>query len=272
MTTSTNDMVLAAVMEALALMQEQLGAIQSRLDTIDSGQAAVTDLEPLLETLLARVIDSQVSTGKGMEVISRIAAFAHAAASGSPVPLPSDLLSDPLLDRFRRQMPAERLSPDRALARWRDEVGKASTPDLAAALIRQYESSPSDTVDSVALRYRLAAISREELDRRFVDVPKHPAGPVARDTSAEARMRRANHLATLWRAGPSLQLKGEAELAGVFDVLEQLENQQGIDRETVEGMRQKVGDHIAAGHHLSPRRLAAIAEAGAPGGRDSPNR
>ena len=272
MTASTNDIVLAAVMEALALMQDQLSAIQSRLDAIDSAQAAVTDLEPLMETLLARVIDNQVSTGRGLEVISRVAAFAHAAASGSPAALPSDLLSDPHLERFRREMPADRLSPDRVLARWREEVGKAATPDLASALIRQYEPSPSDTVDSVALRYRLAAISREELERRFVDVPEHPVGDVVRDTSAAARMKRAEHLAALWRAGPSLQLRGEAELAGVLDVLEQLESTEGIDREAVEGMRQKVGDHLAAGQHLSPRRLAPFTDGEWPGDRDGPNR
>jgi len=213
-----------------------------------------------------------LSMGRGMEVVSRVAAFAHAAASGSPAALPSDLLSDPLLERFRREMPAERRSPDRALSRWREEVDKAPTPDLAAALVRQYQPSPSDTVDTVALRYRMAAISREELESRFVEVPEHPVGPPVRDTSVEARMKRSEQLATLWRAGPSFQLKGEAELAGVLDVLEQLEGTEGLDRATVEGMRQKVGDHIAAGQHLSPRRLASFAEGGPPLGRDGPNR
>lgn len=260
MTTSTNEMVLAAVMEALALMQDQLGAIHDRLDAIDSAQASVTDFEPMLETLLARVIDHQASAQKGMETISRVAAFAHAAASGSPAALPSDLLSDPLLDRFRREMPADRLSPERALARWREEVAKATTPDLAAALIRQYEPSATETVDSVALRYRMAAISREELQRRLVDAPEHSAGPVERNASAAARSKRAQDLATLWRGGPSLRLYGEAELAGVVDVLEQLEATQGIERETVEGMRQKIGEHLASGQRLSPRRAAPFGD------------
>ena len=73
MSTDQVSVALAGVLDALTLVQEQLDAltessqrieathkeIVSRLDTIDAGQAAVTDLTPILEMILARSIDDR---------------------------------------------------------------------------------------------------------------------------------------------------------------------------------------------------------------------
>jgi len=272
MTSSTNELVLAAVMEALALMQEQLGGIQSRLDTIDAAQAGVTDLEPMLETLLSRVMDGQASTRKGMESIARVAAFAHAAAAGNPAPLPSDLLADPLLERFRREMPAELQFADRALQRWSGEAAKLSSLDLAVILTQQFEASPTETVEDLALRYRMAAVSRAELQRRHLAVPQFPEALPERDKSPTAAAKRAEHLAALWRAGPSAQLYGEAELAGAVDVFEQLDAAGEITAARIEDMHRKMGNHIADGQRLTQRLRSAFADDEPPIARDGPKR
>ena len=279
MSDDKSTVLLAAVLDSLTLLRGQIDTVQDRLDgiedrlnSIDSGQAGLTDIEPALEIILAKQIESEKSVRGQLATLSRLTAFTHAAATGAPTQLPADLLADPSLERFRREMPAERHSPDRSLERWRDVSAKLSTLDLAVILTQQFQPSPTETVDDLALRYRMAAVSREELRRRYVAVPEFPARPVERDRSSEATAKRAAQLAALWRAGPSPRLYGEAELAGAVDVFEQLEEGEGITRAMIEKMHQKMGDHIAEGQRLTPRLRSAFGDDDPTVERDGPKR
>lgn len=269
MTSDTTNTVLAAILDGITLIQGQLDAcierqarleamhrdIVERLDTIDAGQAAVTDLVPALEVILARVIEDRELNFAGFQKTARIAAFAYSAAAGSPAPLPSDLLNDPLLERYRLEMPADRLSPVRALAKWREEAGKANDEVLAVLLERQYQPSPTETVETAALRYRLAAITREELERRNVALPEPPLVDARADTSEAAKVARIAHLAYLWNVGSAPDLYAEAELAGAVDCLAHVEHNDVVDREAFRALHATIGSRIASGQriYLRPR-------------------
>lgn len=271
MTADAEKVALAAILDGLTLIQGQLDAlserqdeIMNRLDTIDAGLAGVTDIQPVLELILARAIEDRDRIGAGFEKTARIAAYAHAAASGSPAPLPDDVMGDPLLARFIQEMPADRRSSVRALAKWREEAARADNAVLAVLLTKQYTASPTETASEAALRLRLAAITREELDRRHVALPQPPDNVVAADTSDAAKEQRAKDLAYLWNSGPTPHLYAEAELAGAVDCLAHVEADSSNDREAVDGMHAAIGEAIAKGHSVALRRIDPFNDRGAP--------
>lgn len=231
MTSDSITIALASIMDSLTLLRDDMDAlargqerierdhaeIRTRLDAIDAGQAAVTDLLPLLETILGRVTDDGITNRAEFKCVAEIAAHAHAAAAGRATPLPVAVADDPLLERFIITQAPDYVTPTRALVEWCQQVPKAGSRELAQLLARQYEPSPTDTPETRVLRYQLAAITRAELVGRGATPPAAPQTTRARDCSPEARAARSKELADLWRAGESLALYGEPELAGAID-------------------------------------------------------
>lgn len=231
MSTDQVSVALAGVLDALTLVQEQLNALTEsgqrieathreiiyRLDTIDAGQAAVTDLTPILEMILARSIDDRAVMKTQLGTIATAIGFAHAAANGNRAPLPVAVASDPLLERFILTQPADLASEERALTDWRNAASSITTVELISLLNHQQQPSPTDTLESRVLRYRLAAITRAEIKGRGAAPPALPDATVAVDRTASACMIRSHQLAGLWRAGESAALYSEPELAGAID-------------------------------------------------------
>jgi hypothetical protein len=241
MSTDQVSVALAGVLDALTLVQEQLDAltesgqrieathreIVNRLDTIDAGQAAVTDLTPLLEMILGRSIDDREIMKTQLGTIAAAIGFAHASANGNRAPLPVAVASDPLLERFILTQPADLSSDERSLTDWRNAASAASTAELLVFLNRQYQPSPTDTLETRVLRYRLAALTRAEIKGRGAAPPAPPGTTVAVDRTASACMIRSHELAELWRAGESAALYGEPELAGAIDIFDEAERRLG---------------------------------------------
>ena len=257
---------LAAVLDALTLVQGQLDTIAkgnarieaaqkemlTRLDTIDAGQAAVTDLVPVLEMILARSIEDRELTRQQLAVVASVAGFAHAAASGGAAPLPVEVADDPLLERFALAQPADQTSEDRALVDWRRAAAAAGTAELVALLASQYQPSPSDSAETRVLRYRLAAISRSELEGRGVVPPPPPRSTVASESSAADGHAKSVQLARLWRAGESAALFAEPELAGALDLFADAERRSGHHSDeqlsaVLAELHRDLGDRVAAG-------------------------
>lgn len=241
MSTDQVSVGLAGILDALTLVQEQLDALTEsgqriaathqeivhRLDAIDAGRAAVTDLTPILEMILGRSIDDREIMTTQLGTIAAAIGFAHSAANGNRAPLPVAVASDPLLERFILAQPADLLSNERALTDWRKAASATSTAELIALLNRQYRPSPTDTPESRVLRYRLAALTRAEIKRRGAAPPAPPRTTVAVDRTASACMIRSHELAELWRAGESAALYGEPELAGAIDLFDDAERRLG---------------------------------------------
>ncbi len=241
MSTDQVSVALADVLDALTLVQEQLDALTEsgqrieathreivhRLDTIDAGQAAVTDLTPILEMILGRSIDDREIMKTQLGTIAAAIGFAHAAANGNRAPLPVAVASDPLLERFILTQPADLLSDERSLTDWRNAASAVRTAELIVLLNRQYQPSPTDTLETRVLRYRLAALTRAEIKRRGAEPPGPPSTTVAVDRTASACMIRSHELAELWRAGESAALYGEPELAGAIDIFDDAERRLG---------------------------------------------
>lgn len=241
MSTDQVSVALAGVLDALTLVQEQLDAltesgqrieatnreIVQRLDTIDAGQAAVTDLTPILEMILGRSIDDREIMKTQLGTIAAAIGFAHAAANGNRAPLPVAVASDPLLERFILTQPADLSSDERSLTDWRNAASAASTAELIALLNRQYQPSPTDTPETRVLRYRLAALTRAEIKGRGAAPPAPSGTTVAVDRTASACMIRSHELAELWRAGESAALYGEPELAGAIGLFDDAERRLG---------------------------------------------
>jgi len=241
MSTDQVSVALAGVLDALTLVQEQLDALTEsgqrieathkeivhRLDTIDAGQAAVTDLTPILEMILGRSIDDREIMKTQLGTIAAAIGFAHAAANGNRAPLPVAVASDPLLERFILTQPADLLSDERSLTDWRNAASAASTAELIVLLNRQYQPSPTDTPETRVLRYRLAALTRAEIKGRGVAPPAPPDTTVAVDRTASACLIRSHELAELWRAGESAALYGEPELADAIDIFDDAERRLG---------------------------------------------
>ena len=241
MSTDQVSVALAGVLDALTLVQEQLDALTEsgqrieathreivhRLDTIDAGQAAVTDLTPILEMILARSIDDRAVMKTQIGTIATAIGFAHAAANGNGAPLPVAVASDPLLERFILTQPADLASEERALTDWRNAASSITTVELISLLNHQQQPSPTDTSESRVLRYRLAAITRAEIKGRGGEPPGPPSTAVAVDRTASACMIRSHQLAGLWRAGESAALYSEPELAGAIDIFDDAERRLG---------------------------------------------
>lgn len=233
MSESSQGAALAAILDALTLVQDQLEEIGertkrleahqvdmlARLDTIDAAQAGVTDLQPQLEHILAELSASQLTMGEGFARVAQVAGWAHAAAGGNPTPLPADMLDDPLLERFVISQPADRTSSRRALVDWRRVAKDVGTAALTDILAMQYIPSPTDDSPGRILRYQLAAITREELERRGASLPPLPSSSIATDRSEAAKRARSVELVRRWRAGEGAMLYAEPELAGAMDIV-----------------------------------------------------
>lgn len=233
MTDAAGGETLAAILDALTLVQDQLEEIGergkrleanqvdilARLDTIDAAQAGVTDLQPVLERVLAALAEGNETTRKGLERVAEVAGLAHAAAIGNRAPLPADVVDDPLMERYVLSQPADISSTRRALVDWRRVAQGLDVTTLALALERQYQPSPTDDGDGRTLRYQLAAITRAELTRRGAELPKPPAVTIATDRSPAARRTRSAELLRMWRTGEEVALFAEPELAGAMDIL-----------------------------------------------------
>ncbi|VXD01521.1 conserved hypothetical protein [Sphingomonas sp. T1] len=254
MSTDQVSVSLAGLLDALTLVQVQLDAltesgqrieathreIVNRLDTIDAGQAAVTDLTPILEMILGRSIDDREIMKTQLGTIAAAIGCAHASANGNRAALPVAVASDPLFERFILTQPADLSSDERALTDWRNAASAASTAELLVFLNRQYQPSPTDTLETRVLRYRLAALTRAEIKGRGAAPPAPPGTTVAVDRTASACMIRSHELAELWRAGESAALYGEPELAGAIDLFDDAER-------TLES---------AAGEHFPPELVS----------------
>lgn len=257
--------LLTAVLDGLTLVQGQLDKvtrsqerieaahrnIAMRLDTIDAGQAAVTDLVPILEMILARSIEDRTITHDQLATIATVAGFAHEAAKGNHASLPADVADDPLLERFAINQPADRASDDRALVEWRAAASKAGTAELVEVLIRQYLPSPTDTAETRVLRFQLAAITRAEIRGRGVALPLAPDTTRIEDQTAHSRETRSQDLARLWRAGESIGLFADPELAGALDLFTAAERRSGSISE------EELSAQLATLHSALGNRLAA---------------
>ena len=271
MSSDASGAALAAILDALTLVQRQIDSVDrsnrrieaaqkdilSRLDTIDAGQAGVTDLVPVLEMILARSIEDRDLTHAQFVTTATVAAFAHAAARGIPTPLPVDVADDPLLERFALAQPADMIANDRALVEWRKAAGSVGTAELHALLAQQTRPSPTDISETRVLRYQLAAITRREIESRGGPLPAAAATTVVQDQSANARRARSEALARLWRAGESAALFAEPELAGALDLFAAAERSAGtISEEKLAAelatLHGDLAERLEAGEHPSP--------------------
>ena len=224
--------MMAAVLDALTDVREQLEEVGKRYKRTEANQAeilgrldALGTAGPGLSKVLARMVEDRATTDRELAVVAQVAALAHAAAMGNGVPLPSSVTDEPLLELYVLTQPADRASNERALVDWRRVSREAASAELADALARQYRPSPTDTAETRLLRYRLAAISREELQGRGAAVPPLPPSTFPADRSAAAREGHSAELARTWRAGESIGLYADPELAGAMDIFAEAERQ-----------------------------------------------
>ena len=262
---------MVAVLEALTLVQNQLNTLTKsavrveariqdilhRLDTIEADQGRGTDLKPVLERFVARSAEDREETRAGLQTVAVVAAFAHAAVMGNRAPLPVNVADDPLLERFALAQPADIVSTERALVRWREAAKASATIELLDLLARQYRPSPTDTAETRVLRYQLAAITRAELQGRGAALPQAPATTVAQDRSPQACQARSLELARLWRSAEDAPLKAEPELAGAVDRWIEMVQRAGTISEELRELKinafhQEIGDDIERGERPVP--------------------
>lgn len=210
-------LAIAAILETVMAMQAHQAQVFERLDRMDANLVAAKDLAPMLDIILGRLIEDRERQAEGFERTAELAAFAHAAASGNSAPLPDEVADQPLLKWFAFLQPPVRGAKDVALARWEGKVTRAETKELLQVLKAQYTPSPTEFVDVRVLRFRMAAITRAELQERGAALPPARPPAVIRDDSAVSKGARHVELAALWSQGDSLALYGEAELAGAVD-------------------------------------------------------
>lgn len=252
---------MAALLDAVTLIQGQLEEIGESNRRIEANQAEImTRLEALAadgaggsdaREILAQMANDRTTTRSELARIAQVAGLTHAAAMGNGVALPTDVADDELLELYVLTQPADRNSTDRALVEWRRLSKEAGSTELAEILAYQYRPSPTDTLVTRLLRYRLAAISRDELEGRGVTPPPPPPSTIAKDRSPSAQSVRSEDLARLWRAGESAALFAEPELAGALDLFAHAEQSGGgnEDRLSVDlaALHRAVGDRLAAG-------------------------
>ncbi|WP_267347075.1 hypothetical protein [Sphingomonas sp. GM_Shp_2] len=233
MTETIRSDALAAILDAITLMQEQLeemGAwagrieagqaeIAARLERLDAAYASAVELGPQLKGIRGDLRVNQAATRDGLVRLAEVAGWAHAAAIGNPAPLPVEIVDDPLLERFVLSQPADRTSTLRSLMDWRRVAVGVDTVRLTNILERQYKPSPTDRPKDRMLRYQLAAVTREELIRRNAALPALPSCTVTADRSDAAQRARSAELLAVWRAGEGAFLFSEPELAGALDIV-----------------------------------------------------
>lgn len=282
MTDEGTRLAVAAILETVMAMQSEMAAMNARqveildrLNHIDAGLATTTDLVPMLEIILARLIEDRERQAEGFERTGELAAFAHAAASGQGAPLPDEVADHALLKRFAYLQPADREPSDPALARWRQEVKRASAEELTKVLKAQYMPSPTEPVDVRVLRFRLAAITRDELKARGAVLPPARPPAIVRDHSVMSKQARIAELAALWRAGDSLALHGDAELAGAIDYMGRTRarllaegNSPELVDDLMEQLHEKIGDELSGGQVVKRQTAPAYDAPGRENGKD----
>ena len=257
---------MAALLDAVTLIQGQLEEVGETNRRIEANQAEImTRLDALAakgaggsdaREILAQMAKDRTATRSELARIAQVAGLTHAAAMGNGVALPTDVADDELLELYVLTQPADRNSTDRALIEWRRLSKEIGLVELAEALTRQYQPSPTDTLETRLLRYRLAAISREELEGRGVTPPPPPRSIKAQDRSANAAQSKSDELARLWRAGESIALFAEPELAGALDVFIEVEGRgEGVTETRLSAdlaeLHGELGNRIAAGERPS---------------------
>lgn len=266
------DEAIVALLDAVTSIQGQLeeigesnkrikanqAEIMTRLDALSASRAGGPDTREIL----AQLAKDRAATRSELARVAQVAALTHAAVMGNGVPLPTDLADDELLELYVLTQPADRSSTDRALVEWRRVSKEAGSTDLVEALTGQYQPSPTDTLETRLLRYRLAAISREELEGRGVTPPQPPASTRAQGRSANAAQSKSEELARLWRAGESIALFAEPELAGALDLFEAAERHRRnvpaaqLSAELTD-LHRSIGNHLAAGERPLPGEIYA---------------
>ena len=267
------DEAMAALLDAFTSIQGQLEEVGESNRQIEANQAEIMQrLEELTakqaggsdaQRILAQLAEDRSATRSELSRVAQVAGLAHAAAMGNGLPLPIDVADDELLELYVLTQPADRKSTDRALVEWRRRSKEAGSAELTEALVRQYQPSPTDTIKTRLLRYRLAAISRMELEERGVTTPPPPTSTRMKDCSVIAAQLKSDELARLWRDGESIWLFAEPELAGALDLFSAAEfrgrsvPENRLSAELAD-LHRSIGDHLAAG----ARPLAAEDQAG----------
>lgn len=114
---------LAAILDALTLMQDQVeeigerskrleanqADILARLETIDAAQAIATDLQPNLEHLASEVSETRGEMGEGFARVAQVAGWAH------PRPLATPLHCRPMSSTIRCSSSSSSANPQTAL-------------------------------------------------------------------------------------------------------------------------------------------------------------
>ncbi|RYF12451.1 MAG: hypothetical protein EOO77_17400 [Oxalobacteraceae bacterium] len=225
---------------------------QARTQHRDGNDDVASGLELIVGRLDEAVSDNRKERTLGLTAIAELVAFTRAAAMGLRAPLPTDLEDNPLLEGFLLNQPADLVSTGRALIDWRAAVAEAGTADLVMLLRTQQQPSPTDTSETRLIRYRLAAITRAQIEARGITPPPRPKTTRSPDRSAVARIERSQQLAELWRAGESTALYAEPELAGAIDLFDAAERRIGspVDGKSppeLVAFHRELADRIASG-------------------------
>jgi hypothetical protein len=245
-----SELLLADILEGVTAIQERLVSIEERLDANDAREA----------------------THRELQVVAELAARAHAAASGSAVPLPADLLSDPILERFLLSHPAPPLKALPGLERWREAArNDATTQQLYMILAYQYRGSPTDTPETLALRFQMAAISREELKRRGSKAPPAPQTTRLQDRSADAISAKNEELIVIWSSGNTPHLRGEPELVAASEMVQSLgekmaHEDSAVRQPALQALHAEIRERLRAGerpthilsHPFAPKKDVAL--------------
>lgn len=262
MSGDAGDVAMAIVLERLNEFGDQLKAITE----------ATTRIEMAQRDMLKRLDRIEADRAK-LELVARVAALAHAAAMGNRAPLPVETADDPLLEHFALTQPADHVSAERALVDWRDAAKATDTAQLVSLLKIQYRPSPTDTAETRVLRYRLAAITRSEIEGRGVTPPAAPTTTRAQDRSALASRAYDRMLAGIWRDGSYESRFSDPELAGAFDVFLAAQKLPDLTREESSALFHGLGDLIESGQRPSSatvklRDRTAVQERDGPSGME----
>lgn len=235
---STGAATRAIVADVLPALEILLGQIRSNhaaardvSATMFDGLAGIRDdaagIAVLADKLLEGASADRQQRAHDQEKTAGLIAFTRSAALGHRDPLPVAVEDDPSLEGFVLNQPADLVSTDRALVDWRAIVASASTDDLITHLRKQQVPSPTDIPHTRVLRYRLAAITRAQIEGRGAIPPGRPTTTRSIDRSEASCTRRSQELADLWRAGESNALYADPELAGAIDLFAAAERRVG---------------------------------------------
>ncbi len=278
---STGAATRAIVADVLPALEILLGQIRSNhvaardvSATMLDGVAGIRDDAAGIAVLAYKLLEGASADRKqrahDQEKIAGLIAFTRSAALGHRDPLPVVIEDDPTLEGFVLNQPADLVSTDRALVDWRAIVATASTEDLVTHLRKQQAPSPTDTPHTRVLRYRLAAITRAQIEGRGAMPPTRPSTTRSTDRSEASCTTRSQELADLWRAGESNALYADPELAGAIDFFAAAERRVGppVDGRSppeLVALHRHLADRIESGDRPMPndRRPAS--------GYDRPN-